>query len=419
MNLIKNKRLIDSTGAVLRDIAEEILLTADVIENFFMTDIAGAIKRSIIIPVFRYCLLNEDESVRTDITEDVLPGGSISISYDKGRRVSGSFNIGGNFDAWFPTARTRRLWLGTKFSIDSGIVVGNRVYWKKVGVVTPTAVKLEEGAEGKSITVSFSDKKALLDGTIGGSLEKTYEIPNQSLIQEATESLLLLDRGDGVPYDTKGVLFPNSYKNSKIEYRYSKTPGGNIWDIISDLANIISCGVGYDENGVLTLESNRDDMAGKKPVVWYFENDSGEVMSRSLDVDYSKAVNTVYVEGANINGKIFDAVAQNTNPLSPCNIETLKIINSVYVSDSNIYSDELAQDRADYELLAKSRELLVFGFATAFMPIFDVNMAVGCRNNDFLSLHNDRLIINSISFSASPDSDMMLGLINEKELPFR
>lgn len=418
---IRNKYLVDSDGKYIQTIDNEYFLTADMISlSTIPSEVIQAIKAPIIKPVFRLFLLNPDESVREDISEDILFGsGSLEVTFQNGQRRSLSITLKSENRKWYPNPMNGYLWKGTKFRFDIGIVVRNDVYWKQSGIFTPTKIDIPDDSPKDEININFADKFALLDGTLGGKTESSYNIPVGTKIRDAIQSLLLLDKGNGVPFDMQDILFPPQYENSMTAYTIKKSASDSIGNIILELAQMVSCDVYYNEVGSLVIESGVDNLASVyKPIVWDFKDSDMEYIQNPLERDFSQVINKVIVVGANFNGSIFDAYAENRNPNSPTNIFFTPDINVEYIEDSNVYSDEFAQDLADYTLHKKSMYGLSISFVCTYMPIFDVNTAIQITNKKHGFKKNEFLIQRFSVPIRSSNAEINMGIINIKELPF-
>ena len=129
-------------------------------------------------------------------------------------------------------------------------------------------------------------------------------------------------------------------------------------------------------------------------------------------------VNCVEVVGANVNGHTYMATAQNTNPASPICVSRIGLRTAPIITDSNITTDVLAQDRADYELRRISIAQSSLNSQVFFNPLLSVNNIVTCTDTDDFDLRRERFLIQSISFSLGYDGLMSLSLTNLKDLPF-
>ena len=83
-----NKVLTDSTGLVVKDILDQIVLTKDIVSNAFIySKYVKAVNSNLSEFVIRLYLLNEDETVQRDVSEYLLSG-NLSYNYQQGQTHS-------------------------------------------------------------------------------------------------------------------------------------------------------------------------------------------------------------------------------------------------------------------------------------------------------------------------------------------
>lgn len=416
---IKNKHLIDSDGKYVQTIDNEFFLTADSVDIASLpTELIKAIKRFMIKPVYRLYLLNQDESIRDDISEYLIEGGNYDVNYQSGVRRNLKVSLMNADGVWNPNPIYGRIWKGSKFRFDIGLVVRSSVYWHQSGIYALHSTLDPNESSNRRIDLTLMDKFTLLNGVLGGKTEFTYEIPVGTKIKDAIQSLLLLDKGNGTSFDLKPLHFPYLYENAVTAYTIKKTPNDSIGQIILDLTQMISCDVYYNETGELVVESGTDMLASThSSVLWEFKDTDKEYIQNPLERNFSDMINKVIVVGANINGKVFSARSENKNPMSPCNIHLMPDVNFEYIEDSNISSDELAQDLADYKLHKASVSGLSISFICTFMPHLNVNKTILISNKNY-NFKRSPFTIQSLSMPIGSGATMNLSITNNEELPF-
>jgi hypothetical protein len=140
-----------------------------------------------------------------------------------------------------------------------------------------------------------------------------------------------------------------------------------------------------------------------------------EYIDDSVDINFSNVHNVVTVIGANINGDLVSYTAKNENPKSPTNIWSLEP-NTLRIKDENIYSDDLARQRAEYELFKQGLLSLSFKVRCTFMPHLDVNKIVRA-SSDFYGFKDTPFLIQSINIPLSQaNSDITLTISNIGEV---
>ena len=378
------------------------------------------VKDQAIRPRFRLNLLYQDESIREDITPYIIDGsGSLQIQYAQGKRRSLNFTLNNETGQFTPVDMNSKIWVNTKFKLELGMEFANGdMVWNSAGIFVvgnPSAIR--QGGQ-TTMDIQCYDKFALLDGTLGGTLEATYEIDADEKIYNIVVDTLTQDNGNGYPIDLKPVLFDNSLVDEKTVYALSKAANESLGAILIELADMIACDIYYNEEGNLVIDSGIKDIAQvNKPTLWTFSDEEFSYISNTVTYDFTKLRNRVTVVGSNVNGdNIYVATSENTNPRSSSRIEVVGIRN-YYLEDANIYSDYLAQSRADYELNKLSILQQTIQISSTFMIHLDVNNCIALEDN-FFNYYDSRFIIQSISIPLSTRSQISIECTNIASLPY-
>ena len=382
-------------------------------------EMISAIKSRVVRPCFKLYLLNYDESIKEDVTRYLQDGGSLTINFQNGIRRNANITLDNSDKRWNPNPTTGYLWKDSKFRIDMGVKTKSGEVWNQMGIFVPNDPSLSNETNNKVISLQLSDKFATLDGSLGGKIINTTTIPLNSNIKEAYSTLLAQDRITNIPYEVKPIRFPIKYNSTTTAYTITKTDETTIGDIGIELAEMLSCDIFYDnfgypvfEEGAYTLDITDRD------VLWEFDDRDMECLGSTIDINFSKVHNVVSVIGANINGDLMSYTAKNENPKSQCNISVLEP-NPLRIKDENIYSEDLARQRAEYELFKQGLLPLSFNFKCTFMPHLDVNKIV-CVTNDFYGLKNTPFLIQSVNIPMSQsNNDISLTMSNIEEVVLR
>lgn len=388
---------MSSDGKILKTINNEYILSSDPTRIVSGSEVYFEdLQKHIVEPLYRVCILHDDEKFKEDITEYIITdSGSYTVEYKSGVRASLNFELD-NSDGKFTVAPyTDGVYFNTKFSFEVGIVCGKSVYWHQKGIFI--LERITPNRDKGTLMVQLKDKFALLDGTIGGKITTATYFENGTNIKSIIEALLLSNKGNNKPYDLKPVIFPEKHKKMTTMYRITLSADDNIGNIILKLAELMQCDVYYNENGNLTFEVNNASITKTKPVIYHFD-DSGIDYFPESSVEYNvnDVVNKVVVVGGNINGKIFNATAVNCNPSSRINIYHFPDAKSRYVTNDNIYSDELAKDLADYTLLNGRILSIKETFNCTCVPHLDVNRVVAV-SDEYLNMKYVKFILNSLT----------------------
>lgn len=367
-------------------------------------------------PRFRIYVLNQDETIWYPIpNEDIVLGGSYDENYQQtGQRRTLSFSVFNDDGKYNPSPD--KLWAGTKVRLDIGIESPGEdtIIWFQRGVFVLSAPSISKSAESKTVSFSCEDKYSLF-GDKSGVLFTTTEIPVGTEIEGLIKDTIAFDNGNGYPLDPKPIFYHPAFKGKKTPIKISLSPGDTIESLLSQIADILSAEIFYDATGTLVVVPIVEVMSdGDKPVL--YDYDISNLQSENFSFDMSSFINCVQVVGGNINGHTCRATAQNDDPMSPLSISKIGR-RTLVVNDSNITTDIIAQERADYEL----RKVLVakstLSSGVFFNPLLSVNNLV-TYTDKFFNLRRDRFLIQSISFSIDYSGTMSLNVSNINNLPF-
>ncbi len=389
-------------------------------ENAIKTIYDNTIKSQTIYPKFRLSILNSDESLRDNIIDDVIMGsGSLSVNYQQGQRRSLNFSLNNSDGKWLPAPDANGIWINTKFKLELGVkLLNGELYYQPAGVFVIGNPNAKRIGANKEIAMQCYDKFALLDGTLGGNIDGTYIIPANTNIRKAIQDILWLDNGNGQPIDNATLLFDSTLADEITAYTITKSPNSTLGGMIIELADMISCNVYYNEHGNLVVQSGIKNLSyTSNPTLYSYDDGELEYLDSNLLYDFAKVKNRVTIIGGNVNsGIIYSAIAENRNPQSSTNIQKIGIKN-IYHEDSNIYSDRLAQERANYELNKISILQLTISVKSTFMIHLDVDNCIEITDS-FFGLNRNRYVIQSLNIPISNDSTIAIQCTNVDNLPF-
>ena len=203
------------------------------------------VKAQQIRPRFRLSMLYQDESFKEDISDYlILNTGSLNINYQQGQRRSLSFSLDNTTGKFTPDGLQGTLWLDSKLKLELGMEFSNGdIVWNSAGVFVVGQPNATRQQATKTVEVQCYDKFALLDGTLGGVLDSTYQVDEGKLVYQVIQETLLQDNGNGYPIDNKEIVFDSSLSDAKTQYTLSKSPNESFGSILTDLADMISCDI--------------------------------------------------------------------------------------------------------------------------------------------------------------------------------
>lgn len=415
MNVYKNGYIIDNVNNInIASISKQIYLNS--FNKLGIQKLLQIFKADIVIPVFRLYLLHENEQIRFDASEDLISA-DLSIQCQSGQRRTANITLANINKKWTPKPISGLIWTGSKFRLDSGIVIGDTLYWKSQGVFLVKDPELSRDNSNQTISLSLCDKFGLFDGSVYGKTSLKTIVPVGIPMYQAFNRLLYSDKGNGSTFDIKPILFNTKHMNTLTYYTIKQEAGNNLGDIFKDMGNTISSDVYYNEFGNLEVKSSINEFVSANfPIVYRFEEGDNDILSANIVYNSSKIRNKIVVKGAIVNGYQFSAVVENRNLKSDYCIQYNGELSEV-INDSKLYSDELCTERGMYDLVNHTRGSKTLNLSTTYLPIFDVNQSV-LINYPSLNIENENYIIDSISMSISSDARCSLILTNTNEVIF-
>lgn len=367
---------------------------------------------------FRLFLLHDDESLKEDITDQVVLSGNLEKTYQQGQIRSLNLVLMNPEKIWNPSPYAGKLFANTKFRLQLGVLLDNTMYWRNEGVFVCQDPQLSNGDANKTVSLQLHDKFALLDGTISGTTETDYEMPVGTNIYQGIRSIIRQMKDNlGHPYDSQEIIFPEKYMKEKTAYTIKKTADNNLGEILIELANMLSCDIFYDEIGRLTFRDNLEDLDyHNRNTVWNYSSSENETINISREDKWSEMKNRFIVKGANINGMLCKGIAENTNPSSAYNVYGNFGIKPKIIEDNLIYSPVLCQQRAKYELKKNAIKNTSISFESIYIPHMNPNDLVRWTFNDY-NYHNEEFIVQTVSIPLNPSEPMNVSITNVNELP--
>ena len=332
-------------------------------------------------------LRREDESVYKTIEGDIIKGG-YSITNENGVRRTCNITLDNSNGEYIPDEYN--LWINSQFLLSIGVECNeNDYFYVKIGSFVIQNPTLNISESDNVITINGIDKFAFLNGTNRGTLGLTYEIGVGQTIDFSIRQIL--DEFNIL----KTPIIHSDYASSVTPYSIIEGRGGVASTLTDNLQGMVSSNVYFNTDGRFVFEPDYDDSS--KGVQWHFKSGDFHYRDSKQELDYDNVKNSILVIGDNINGAIYDALAQNTNLQSPTRIsligEKLEVI-----EDTNINTTARALLRAEYEL--KRKTALYSSVQIDTIPIFDIDVdKVIELTEPKLKLDKERFLVESIDVS--------------------
>lgn len=406
---VDTRALADTYSTTLWSQYGEVLRLVDssTISMNYLTEI---LKRPNYQARYRLFVLNSDETIDYEIPQEdiIINSGNFTENYQNGQRKSVNVSLVNADGKYTPSINT--IWVHNRFRLDIGLQFDGQIYWFPRGIYVLGNPTASHANSDKQVTLTLVDKFAVLEGK-QGTLEATYEIPVDSDVKQAIIGILTLDNGSGYPIDLKPIIYDQSFEGIKMPYTLSKDAGSTLGEMIIEIGTILNAEVYYNSQGNLCfININETTLDVQKASLWDYSEDNRDYHGASASYDFENAVNEVQVVGDNINNEIFSAYSQNTNPASPLCIARIGR-RIEYINDSNIYSDDLAQQRADYELRKFGILKTTMTVTVSFNPLLFVNNLITITD-EYYGLQRARFLIQSISYTLGDQCEMTLTCSN-------
>jgi len=314
-------------------------------------------------PVVRLYMLNYDETIREEITQDLIVGGNLHCILQNGMRRTATVIIN-NEDLRYTTS-PNRLWFGQKFKLYAGVLLEDGTeYVKPQGVFYSSNPNTSYLQSNRLATLNLVDKWAYLDGSLFGKVKGAYYIPKTvhmggepitTSLFDAVRFTLQQNDGNGNYIDPIQPFFDSNIDVRSLPYTLRSAATGTYADVMLELNKMMIGSMGYDQNGRLCVTSDNVDIDhSDQSIAWRFADDSTQLFTLDAVSQMSDVYNHVYVVGATLDGDIIKGEAACTLPSYETNIQRVGD-KTLVIEDQKLYSAEYAQERAEYELKKAQR----------------------------------------------------------------
>lgn len=382
--------------------------------------IKASIAASTVRPRYRIYVLYPDESIDYEIPiSDIKTGGSWSVNYQDGERRSLSFSVHNESGVYTPNIN--KLWAGTRLRLDIGVEVNltsgdSATVWFHKGIFVISTIAPSVSTSDKSVSISAKDKYSLFDDKTG-TMSSTYEVSTGEDIKGIIQAVMDQSLGNGYRFDPREMIYDHTLEGKLTQAKISLSAGENFGSLLSQLATQLSAEIFYNSEGCLTLVPTLDTINdASKPLLGDFSAENGDFSSLGFSFDMNDIINRVCVVGSTSEGSVHTATAENSDASSPLCYQRIGYRTSI-VNDSNITTDLLATERADYEL----RQKLILKSSTSITvilnPLLEVNNIISL-SSDFYGLSHERFLIQGLSGSIDDSGTMSVSVSNINNLPF-
>mgnify|MGYP004672222523 FL=1 len=271
------------------------------------------------------------------------------------------------------------IWLDKFIKVYKGIDNprdNNNTVWKNMGIFLINNPNTVYNVNTSTITFEGLDLMAKLTGRRNGQLPAVATVINAGEYIADVVKDIITQLGGFNKY-----IIQN--KGQKVPYDIKKDMGSTIYDLLVELRDLYSdWEMFFDTEGVFHWQ--QISKGKNEPVLLDFDQlPQPIIISESTNVDFENVKNYIIVYGRLLeNGYQVLASAKDTIENSPYNINKIGQINYI-VNDENIYNNDLAAQRAEYELYLHAR--LNDSITLEIVPIDwlnDVNIKINYTNKD-------------------------------------
>lgn len=360
-----------------------------------------------------------------------IQDGSISVNLQNGQRRQAQIllaNLNRDYDF-----DINKIWFGQQIRLQEGLILPTgEPYYLPQGVFYAANPQQNFLPNDKSVVFTLYDKWAYLDGTLFGNLDGIYEVPLNSNIFTAISTILLMDRGNGIPVDSTPPIFTNYYNGKTVllpsgetvpvtntPYTYRSDEDGTYADIVEEMNTMLAGWIGYDATGRLRLDPSQDDILDdSKPVLWDFSPTEREFLGATYEVMTSEVYNDIIILGEELDDSPqAKGRATNQDPRSDTNILGALGKRTLIKSASGYYADQQCEDLAAWWL--KRYAVLTKSVSISSSQMFHIseNNLVTIRRIDKPGQPVERHLVTGFSRPLTQMGEMIINATSVQDFP--
>ena len=360
-----------------------------------------------------------------------IQSGTLSVNLQNGQRRTAQITLA-NTDGEYEF-NVNKAWFGNMVRLEEGLILPDgEAFYLPQGVFYIKDPEETLKPNQRTVQWNLVDKWSYLDGTLFGNLDGIYEVPSGSNIFHVIQSILNMERGNGLVIDPMPPIFTDYYNGKTQEtesggvsplintpYKYrAESAGSNYANVVLEMNTMLAGWIGYDCNGQLRLDASQDDVDDKdKPVVWEFTPVKKQFMGATATVKNSEMYNDVIIEGQNLSGYgICGGRAVNMDPKSDTNIMILgrKLKRE---AQNGYYSPTICESLAKFKL--KRYTTLQKEIRISSSQIFHIqeNNLVTIRRPDKDGMPLERHLITGFERNIAQNGDMTITATSVNDYP--
>jgi hypothetical protein len=343
--------------------------------------------------------LNSQEEVLDEVILDVVSG-NVNFDSQSDSRRSCSLTLN-NFDKSYLPAPNSKMWINNKFRLKAGYLYGhNQTLMYNQGIYCLGNPSILSNPTKKEVTIQGLDKWAWLDGTLGGKIRDIkLIIPHGTRLDTAIKMII-----EEHTSETKYMIDECA---EEIPYDIEKPFGTTVSEVLKEIADIVSYQIFYDNDGILRFRKKIEPKDYNQTPISYSYTTEGLYLESTRELNWNDVRNSIGVFGDTMeSGVVIYAISQD-NSDSEFSISNIGLKHDI-VEDTNIYSVELAQTRADWEL--QKRIMVAESNRGTIIPNFSHKLDDIINIEDENNGATQNYVLQNISYDISFNSTMNLGL---------
>lgn len=372
-----------------------------------------------------------DNNPKNKRSRTFIASGSVSANLQNGPRYTATVTLY-NADGAYETA-VNKIWFGQEIALDEGLILSNgEEYYRQTGVflIDNPAEKIDP--QTRTVTYNLVDKWAALDGTLGGNLEGSYEVPVGTNIFAPITALLEEDKGNGRPLDNMAPIYTEYYNGktqtltdgsevSMILSPYTlivNGDGGTVAQVLLKLAGMVNAWIGYDNTGRLRIEPSQDDILDtQKPVLWRFSEEETQLLGMAYTVKKEEVYNDYIVVGEQLDDYTQPGGrATNIDPRSDTNVSLIGR-RTKRESASGYATDQQCMDLAEWRLKRSSVLQRAVSVSCSQMMHIDLNSLVEIVRSDKEGSPVERHLIQGFTRPLAYSGAMTVSAVSVNDFP--
>lgn len=338
-------------------------------QDEYLVHFEGVRKQYVRIELLDFKTENKVDSLEGDLLE-----GNITISSSNPIRRNCRLTLALK-DKYIPKSGSR-IWLDKKFRVFVGLKssITGETKWFNRGVYVLNNPELVFNVTQGTISIIGDDYMTLLDGTTAGSLNYDTKLDEGTPIHESIRKLGELGGFKKFKIEDNGFKLP---------YTIEKKSTDSIYTILKEVTDLyMTYEVFCDEVGQLTYQKVKNYTTD--PIIWNFY-ETKDVLTTEYKYNYNtqNVKNVIYVWGQLKDDKSqIKAALKLEDKNNPFSISRLEREIPFVVSEDNIFTNEQARLRCEYELQLHNNMAETVTITTVNIYMLDVNKLIYIRRDD-------------------------------------